>query len=140
MKNILIIEDNDNKYDDITNILNENFNNINIIRSKTICDSMNKIIHNEENIEFFDIILLDMNFPRYDDDLDDICRKAGLEILENIFIIENLEIYNDKIIVTSSENVEELLIKKCFSNVKSLICDDCSDYSKELLNLTQPLL
>ena len=141
MKDILIIEDNDSKFNTIKDILVKNFENINIDRSKSIYHSIKQIKIKEKRNEFFDLIFLDFNFPRFDeDDSYEIVKNAGLEILGQLFFIEKLDVYNDKIIITSSDDVRELLKTNGYENIPSVVCVSSFDYSKEIIMLTNKLI
>lgn len=98
--NIMIIEDNKNKLKNIINFLEKNFEDLNITHKSSINGSLLEL---KENNEKYNIILLDMNFPRYEKE-DNIEKNAGLEVLKRLWFYK---VKTEKIIMISSDDVSK---------------------------------
>lgn len=96
--NIMIIEDNEKKLKSVVTFLEKNFEDLNITHKSSINGSLLEL---KENNEKYDVILLDMNFPRYENE-NNIERNAGLEVLKRLFFYK---IKVEKIIMISSDDV-----------------------------------
>lgn len=97
MKNILIIEDNDSKFEDLKYQITKNFQdkNIDIIIERKISVNAGTRALIENN---FDLLILDMQMPQMDDSFS-IEKDGGIQVLDNI---EFYEVKAPYIIVASA--------------------------------------
>ncbi len=144
---ILIVEDDDDKFEKIEKLFNENIDIIKQIeRKNTWQGGIKEIISNSD---FYDVILLDMSMPHYEDvngeSLDEFEVFAGLEIMREmkrrkiikpVIVITAFDVFGKNNEVSSAtlntmlkEEFQNMYIGMVFYNAKK------TNWRKELIEM-----
>jgi CheY-like chemotaxis protein len=107
---ILIIEDNDLKYNSIKDYLNE-LSEENVTRKKSINGGLMELRNNfdKESKDKYNLLILDMQLPRYEDEPYKIIETGGISIMKEI----ERKDWPINIIFCSSESIEINDFEKC---------------------------
>lgn len=107
---ILIIEDNDLKYNSIKDYLNE-LGEENVTRKKSINGGLMELRNNfdKESKDKYNLLILDMQLPRYEDEPYKIIETGGISIMKEI----ERKDWPINIIFCSSESIEISDFEKC---------------------------
>lgn len=140
MKNILIIEDDEDKYENLKNYLNLNYKNIKITWKASYNSGLREILKKTN-----DLIILDMSLPIYDISVDELNSGtipfAGIDILKQnkrflidipVVVITQFETFGtalEKVTLKELKNKLEELKNDCY---KKLIYYSSSSNSWEL--------
>ena len=80
---ILIVEDNNNKFNDIRSAFEE-CGEINITRRISRNGTLVHLANIEKQDQMYDLIILDMQIPTYEDDPHHILRDGGMQVFKRI--------------------------------------------------------
>ena len=98
---ILVMEDNDTKYGDIEKYLHD-LGEEDITRCSTLNNGLRTLYNSLTEEKRFDLLILDMQMPRYEDRMYDIIKDAGLSVLERT----KRRPVNTKIVLCSSDDLD----------------------------------
>ena len=136
---ILIIEDNDLKYNSIKDYLNE-LGEENVTRKKSINGGLMELRNNldKESKEKYDLLILDMQLPRYEDETYKIIATGGISIMKEI----ELKNWPINVVFCSSDSIEISDFEEC-SQLLGAVKYDSSVYLlpefKKYVDLTNNL-
>ena len=116
---IVVMEDNNNKYETIKKYLNR-LGEEDIERYATLNKGTKALYDSILEEKRVDLLILDMNMPRFEDRMNDIVRDAGISVIKRL---ESIKI-NIKIVLCSSEEIDIDLSK--YKNVIGVIKYDAS--------------
>ena len=126
---ILIIEDNELKLRHISEMLYENFSNIELMEAKSYHSGLQQLIDTN-----FNLVLLDMTLPTYDITLEESGGRpqhyAGRDILRqmkrrniqcNVIVITQFDIFGEGVEKLTREALDSELRKEDFNNYLGMI-------------------
>lgn len=116
---IVVMEDNNNKYETIKKYLNR-LGEEDIERYATLNKGTKALYDSILEEKRVDLLILDMNMPRFEDRMNDIVRDAGISVIKRL---ESRKM-NIKIVLCSSEEIDIDLSK--YKNVIGVIKYDAS--------------